>query len=91
MIETITAAADLVNAIPSFWEQIKIPLGVVLVAAGVGSAIMSIHRGVGTAAGKMLGGIALSAIAFGGLGLSESIKGTIDHHSGGVLVGHYGG
>ncbi|MFV1504237.1 hypothetical protein [Mycobacterium kansasii] len=90
MIETIVAAADLVNAVPSLWEAIKIPLSVTLLAAGAGSAIFSLHRGFGTAAGKLIGAMALGALMLGGVGLTNSLKATIDRHSGGVTIGQYG-
>jgi hypothetical protein len=90
MIETVFAAADFVNAIPSLWEAIKVPGAILLIMVGVGSAIASLHRGIGTAAGKLIGGIALGALALGGVGLMASIKTTIDHHTGGLTIGQYG-
>lgn len=91
MIETVVAAADLVNAIPSLWEAIKIPASIVLLGVGTGSAVVSLHRGIGTAAGKLIGAMALSALVLGGVGLTNSIKVTLDRHTGGITTGQYGG
>lgn len=90
MIETAIAAADLVNAVPSLWEALKVPGAILLLMAGLAGAIVSLHRGVGTAAGKLIGAIALGALVLGGVGLMASFKTTIDHHTGGVLTGQYG-
>lgn len=90
MIETAVAAADLVNAIPSLWEAIKVPGAILLVMVGLGGAIFSLHRGIGTAAGKLIGAIALGVATLGAVGLLASGKTTIDRHTGGVLTGQYG-
>lgn len=90
MVETVMAAADLVNAIPSLWEAIRVPGAILLIMVGVGSAITSLHRGIGTAAGKLIGGIALGAVTLGAVGLVVSSKATIDRHTGGVMIGQYG-
>jgi hypothetical protein len=90
MIETVVAAADFVNAIPSLWEAIKVPGAILLMIVGLGSAGASLHRGIGTAAGKLVGSIALGALAVGGVGLMTSVKTTIDHHTGGLTTGQYG-
>jgi len=90
MIETYVAAADFVNAIPSLWEAIKVPASVVMLAVGAFSGIFSLLRGVGTAAGKIVGGFALGALVFGGVGAMYSVKETVDRHSGGLTIGQYG-
>ncbi len=90
MVETVVAAADLVNSIPSMWEAIKVPCAILLIVAGVGGAITSLHKGFGTAAGKLLGGIALGAFALGAVGLMASVDTTVNRHTGGVLTGQYG-
>lgn len=90
MIESVLAATDIVTAIPSLWEAIKVPVCILIIMAGAGSAIFSLHRGFGSAAGKMIGGIALAALALGAVGLTVSTKQTIDRHTGGVLIGQYG-
>ncbi|MCP9276836.1 hypothetical protein [Mycolicibacterium arenosum] len=90
MITSTLAAADIVTAIPSLWEAIKVPVCILMIMAGTGSAIFSLHRGFGSAAGKMIGGIALAALALGAVGLTVSAKETLDRHSGGILVGQYG-
>ncbi|MEX3649221.1 MULTISPECIES: hypothetical protein [Mycolicibacterium] len=90
MIETTLAAADLVTAIPAFWEDLKIPLSILVIAAGVAGAIVSFHKGFGTAAGKLIGGIAMSAIVLAAVGLSYSVKTTMDKHCNGCSVGQYG-
>jgi hypothetical protein len=90
MVETAIAAADIVNAIPSLWEAIKIPGAITLIFVGLIGAIISLHKGVGAAAGKLLGGIMLGVMVLGAVGLMVSAKTTIDRHTGGVLVGQYG-
>ncbi|WP_204800987.1 hypothetical protein [Mycobacterium riyadhense] len=90
MIETVVASADLVNAIPSLWEAIKVPASIALLMTGTASAIFSLHRGIGTAAGKLIGAMALGALVLGGAGLMHSFKTTLDRHTGGVTTGQYG-
>jgi hypothetical protein len=90
MVETTRAAADFVTAIPSLWEAIKIPGAITLIIVGLGGAIISLHKGVGAAAGKLLGGIMLGVVVLGAVGLMVSVKTTIDRHSGGVMIGQYG-
>ncbi|MDP7707476.1 hypothetical protein [Mycobacterium sp. TY815] len=90
MIETIVSAADLVDAIPSLWESIKKPGAILLIMVGLGGAIMGLGRGFGTAAGKLLGGIALAAITLGAVGLMGSLDATVNRHGGGILTGQYG-
>lgn len=90
MIETTLAAADLVTAIPALWEDLKVPLAILVIAAGVAGAIVSFHKGFGSAAGKLIGGIAMSAIVLGAVGLSASFKTTMDNHCNGCTIGQYG-
>lgn len=90
MIETTLAAGDLVTAIPTLWESVKVPLAIVLIIAGVGAAIAGITRGFGHAAGKLIGAIALAAIVLGAAGLMTSTKESIDRHGGGITTGTYG-
>jgi hypothetical protein len=90
MVETVVAAGDLFTAIPQLWESAKIPLSIVVIVCGVAAGAFSIVRGIGAAAGKIIGAIALSAIVLGAVGLSASFKETIDKHGGGVTVGQYG-
>ena len=39
MIETTLAAGDLITAIPSLWESLKVPLSIVVIIAGIGAGI----------------------------------------------------
>ena len=56
----------------------------------VGGAIFSIHKGFGAAAGKLIGAIALAAIALGAVGLTVSFENTVNRHGNNVLTGQYG-
>lgn len=90
MVETVVAAGDLFTAVPGFWESAKVPLSIVVIICGVVAGAFALARGVGAAAGKIIGGIALSALVLGAVGLSASVKETIDRHGDGVTVGQYG-
>ncbi|QIV79911.1 hypothetical protein [Mycolicibacterium frederiksbergense] len=90
MITTTLAAGDLLTAIPSMWNDMRFPLAICLIIAGIVGAIVSIHKGFGAAAGKMIGGIALAALALGGVGLAVSFQETVNRHGNGVLNGEYG-
>jgi hypothetical protein len=86
MIETTLAFADLINAIPTLYEQVKLPLGIVgLVVSGVSGAL-ALNRGVGTAVGKVVGGSAVAALIFSGLSLANSISTTVDDHGGAGIL-----
>jgi hypothetical protein len=82
MIETTLALGDLIAAIPALYEQAKLPLGVISLVVAAVSGGMALHRGVGTAIGKVVGGSAVAALIFSGLSLSNSITETVDGHSG---------
>lgn len=90
MITTTLAAGDLLTAIPSLWNDARIPLAIVLIFAAVGAAIGSIHKGFGSAAGKLLGGIALACIAISAVPLVMSMQETVNRHGNNVLTGQYG-
>jgi uncharacterized membrane protein len=90
MITTTLASGDLLDAIPSFWNDFRYPAAIVLIIAGVGAAIVSIHKGFGAAAGKLLGAIALASITLGAVGLTVSFEQTVNRHGGNVLTGQYG-
>lgn len=90
MIENTLAAADLITAIPSLWESLKVPLSIIVIVAGVVMAIVAMKRGIGSAAGALVGAIALSAVVLGAVGLSGSFKTTLDRHCDGCTVGQYG-
>lgn len=90
MITTTLAAGDLLTAIPSLWNDMRYPAAICLIIAGVGGAIFSIHKGFGAAAGKLIGAIALAAIALGAVGLTVSFENTVNRHGNNVLTGQYG-
>jgi sulfopyruvate decarboxylase TPP-binding subunit len=90
MITTTIAAGDLLTAIPSLWNDFRYPAAILLIMAGVVAAIVSIHKGFGAAAGKLLGAIALAAITLGAVGLTVSFEQTVNRHGGNVLTGQYG-
>jgi hypothetical protein len=90
MIETTLAAGDLITAIPTLWESVKVPLSIVVIIAGIGAGIAGMSRGFGHAAGKLIGGIALAAIVLGAVGISTSLKQSLDHHGQCITCGSYG-
>lgn len=90
MITTTLAAGDLLTAIPSLWNDMRYPLAICLIISGIGGAIFGMHKGFGHAAGKLIGGVALAAIAIGAVGLTTSIENTVNRHGNNVLTGQYG-
>ena len=90
MITTTVAAGDLLTAIPSMWNDMRYPLAICLIIAGIAGAIVGIHKGFGHAAGKLIGGIALAALALGAVGLTTSVQETVNRHGNNVLTGQYG-
>jgi hypothetical protein len=86
MVETTLAVGDLITAIPTLYYQLEKPIAVILLITGGISGAFSLHRGFGHAAGKVIGGIALAALVFGGLSLAHSINATVNLHSGGGPV-----
>lgn len=68
----------------------RIPLAIIAIAVGGVSGAFSLTRGLGAAAGKVLGGVAIAAIILGGAGLATSVKGTVDKHGGGITTGQSG-
>lgn len=90
MITTTLAAGDLLDAIPSFWNNFRYPAAILLIMSGVVAAIVGIHKGFGHAAGKLLGAIALAACALGAVGLAVSFEQTVNEHGGNIMTGQYG-
>lgn len=90
MIATSIAAGDLLTAIPSLWNDMRYPLAICLIISGIVGGIVSLHKGFGAAAGKLIGGIALAALALGAVGLTVSVENTVNRHGGNVLTGQYG-
>jgi sulfopyruvate decarboxylase TPP-binding subunit len=86
MVETTLAVGDLINAIPSLYYQLQMPVAVITLLVGALAGAFSLHKGVGKAAGKVVGGIALASLVFGGLSLAHSINATVNLHSGGGPV-----
>ena len=89
MIETVTAAADLMNAIPTFWHDAKLPGAALMSMAGLGWGISALGKGIGSAAARFIGALALAALVLGSDGGLASIKKTFDNH-GGITTGQYG-
>jgi hypothetical protein len=77
---------DLITAIPALYHQLLLPVSVIMLLTGAVSGAFSLHKGVGKAAGKVIGGIALAALTFGGLGLTHALQNTVNIHGGPVLV-----
>ena len=91
MISTALAAGDLLTAVPSFWNDFRVPGAIALIISGIGGAIFGIHKGFAHAAGKLIGAIALAALALGAVGLTVSFHETVNKHGGGIMSGGYGG
>ncbi|MCH9736842.1 MAG: hypothetical protein K0U78_20200 [Actinomycetia bacterium] len=91
MTETTVAVGDLFTAVPSLWQEAQLPLAMIAIAVGAVVAIIGLHRGFGTAAGKAIGGIALAVLILGGVGIAMSLKATVDKHGGGITTtGQFG-
>lgn len=82
MVETTLAFGDLITAIPTLYHQLQLPVAVTMLLVGAVSGALSLHKGIGKAAGKVVGSIALSSLVFGGLSLTQAINQTVDTHSG---------
>jgi hypothetical protein len=63
---------------------------VICLIVGAAAGAFGLSKGFGHAAGKVIGGIALAALIFGGLGLALSLKTTADRHGGGITTGQFG-
>lgn len=79
MIETTLAVGDLVQVIPNLYHALQLPVAVITLLTGAVTGAFSLHKGVGKAAGKVVGGIALASLVFGGLSLAHSINATVDN------------
>jgi hypothetical protein len=77
---------DLIWAIPSLYSQLQLPVAVMTLIIGAVSGAFSLLKGFGKAAGKVVGGIALASLVFGGLSLANSINNTVNIHGGGVMM-----
>jgi hypothetical protein len=78
---------DLIFAIPRLYQDLQLPVGVITLIVGAASGAFSLHKGFGKAAGKVVGGIALASLTFGGLSLANSINQTVTDHVGpGVMA-----
>jgi hypothetical protein len=90
MMLSVLAVGDLITGIPTLYESLKVPLAVIALVVGAGAGAFGLTRGFGTAAGKTVGGIAIAALIFGGLGIALSLKATADRHGGGITTGQFG-
>jgi hypothetical protein len=88
MVVTTLAVGDLIFAIPNLYHRLQLPVGVIMLLTGAVSGALRLHSGVGKAAGRVVGGIALTSLVFGGLSLAHSINMTVNDNSfsGPVLV-----
>jgi hypothetical protein len=89
MIVQTLAAGDLFTAIPSMWNDARVPLAIVVIAIGAIIAASKLSKGVGTAIGLFIAAAVLAALVIGSSGLVATIKQTTDVH-GGLTVGQYG-
>ena len=90
MVETYVAVGDLITGLPALYESLKVPLAVIALIVGGGAGAFALAKGFGSAAGKVLGGIAIAALIFSGLGIALSMKATTDRHGGGITTGQFG-
>ena len=90
MVEHVVAVGDLVTAVPALYEALKVPLGVLALIVGGAAGAFALTKGFGSAAGKVLGGILIAVLIFGGLGLALSAKATMDRHGGSITTGQFG-
>jgi hypothetical protein len=90
MMMTTVAVGDLLTAVPSFWENARVPFAVSTIMVGAVSGAFSLVRGFAAAAGRVLGGVALAAIILGGVGLAVSLNGTVDKYGGNITTGQFG-
>jgi hypothetical protein len=67
-----------------------VPLAVIALIVGAVAGAFGLARGFGSAAGKVVGGIAIAVLIFGGLGIALSVKATVDRHGGGITTGQFG-
>jgi sulfopyruvate decarboxylase TPP-binding subunit len=81
MVETTLAVGDIINAIPSLYHSLQEPIALITILIGAGAGAFSLHKGVGKAVGKVIGGIALASLVFGGASLAHSINMTVNDHS----------
>jgi hypothetical protein len=86
MVETTLAVGDLIYAIPTLYHDLQGPIALITILIGAGAGAFSLHKGVGKAVGKVVGGIALAALVFGGASLAHSINTTVNNHSGGGAI-----
>jgi hypothetical protein len=77
---------DLIWAIPNLYYQLQLPVAVTTLIVGAVSGAFSLHKGFGKAAGKVVGGIALASLVFGGLTLANSINQTVGIHGGPIMT-----
>ena len=86
MVETTSALGDLITTIPNLYYQLEKPVAVITLLVGAITGAFSLHKGVGRAVGKVIAGIALASLVFGGLSLAHSINATVNMHGGGGPV-----
>jgi hypothetical protein len=88
MVET-TVASNVANwpaTIQALYSQLELVVGCLILAAAAVSAGLALRWGIGTAIGKLVGGCALAALAFGSLSLVQSIDFTVNSHAGGTIL-----
>jgi lipopolysaccharide export LptBFGC system permease protein LptF len=90
MVVSTLAVGDLITAIPALYESLRVPLAVIALIVGAVAGAFGLARGFGSAAGKVVGGIAIAVLIFGGLGIALSVKATVDRHGGGITTGQFG-
>lgn len=89
MVVTTVAYGDLLFGIQNLYYAMRTPMAIIALIVGGVSGAFALHRGIGHAAGKAIGGIAIAALIYGSLSLANSVIQTTSHHSG-ISVGDYG-
>lgn len=89
MMVTNVAYGDLLFGIQNLYYAMRTPMAIIALIVGGVSGAFALHKGVGRAAGMVVGGVVLAALIYGSLGLANAVVDTTTHHSG-ISVGDYG-
>jgi hypothetical protein len=82
MVEMTLAFGDLLRTPVNLFYQAQWPLTLIAIGAGSASAVVALPKGLGKAAGRMVGGILIGAAILGGPSLTRSVNYTVNTHGG---------